>query len=396
MRIIWVLNKVIFYLGVIPFLISCQMIPVQPATPTYLTLDTAIRSLSYNLIKQLQQKQWPIITPAALVINPFVAVESGQVVQTSLDIEALFLNEIPKHFTQYQISRLTPESLKTAHYLINGFIKSEGNLNEPGKKYYQITASILDLTHYTIVASSKMGIVSQGLNYQPTPSYEDNPMYIKDELLDNLISMIESPVGTHVNMNAYATITTKALLVEAQAAYDKSQYELAYRLFKNIIQQPHGKVMEAYGGLYSSAFKLGKLNEAEENFAHMVVLGVKVGNLPVKLLFQPNLTEFLAEPSLRQQYTIWLKQISRYFKKHQQQCVNIIGHTSQYGIYEYNKRLSKRRAEKIQSLMQSTFAGIIHRSKTIGKGPDETIVGTIPDSAENAIDRRVEFRVVAC
>jgi outer membrane protein OmpA-like peptidoglycan-associated protein len=392
MRIIWALNKVIFYLLVIHFLVSCQFIPVQPVTPAYLTLDTAILSLSHNLINQLQQPT----QSAALVINPFVVIESGQVVQASLDIEALLLDEIPKRFNQLQVSRLTPKSLKTAHYLLNGFIKSEAHLNEPGKKYYQVAASILDLTHHTIVARSKIGIVSPGLNYQPTPSYEDNPMYVKDKLLDNLIRIIKIPVGTQVNMNYYAVITIKALLAEAQAAYDKGQYELAYRLFKNIVQPPSGKVMEAYGGLYSSAFKLGKLKEAEENFAHMVVLGIKAGSLPVKLLFQPNLTEFLAEPSLKQQYTIWLKQISQYFKEHQQQCVNIIGHTSQYGIYEYNKRLSKRRAEKIQSLMQSIFVGIIHRSKTIGKGPDETIVGTIPDSAENAIDRRVEFRVVDC
>lgn len=391
MRIIGVLNKIIFYLSVIHFLVSCQFTPVQPATPTYLTLNTAIRSLSRNLINQLQQPT----QSAALVINPLFAVESGQVVQASLDIEALFLDEIPKHFNQFQVSRLTLESLKTAHYLLNGFIKSEAHLNEPGKKYYQVAASILDLTHHTIVASSNVGIVSPGLNYQPTPSYEDNPMYVKDKLLDSLISIVKIPVGTQVNVDYYA-VTMRASLAEAQAAYDNGQYELAYRLFKNMVQQPRGKIIEVYGGLYSSAFKLGKLKEAEENFAHMVVLGVKTGSLPVKLLFQPQLTEFLAEPSLRQQYAIWLKQISQYFKEHQQQCVNIIGHTSQYGIYEYNKRLSKRRAEKIQSLMQSIFAGIIHRSKTVGKGPDETIVGTVPDSAENAIDRRVEFRVVTC
>jgi outer membrane protein OmpA-like peptidoglycan-associated protein len=398
MIIIKVLSKVVIYLLIINFLASCQFIPRQPVTPSYLTFDAAIRSLSHNLFNQLlQKKPWHLITPSAvLVINPFVAVESGQVVQASLDIETLFIDETTKNFTQFQVKRLSPENLTTANYLINGFIKAASNLDETDKKYYQVVASILDLTHHTIVASSKMGIVSQGLNYQPTPSYEDNPMYIKDKLLDNLINIVTSPVGTPVNVDYYAAITTKALLVEAQAAYDQSRYELAYRLFKNIVQQPGGKIMEVYGGLYSSAFKLGKLKEAEENFAKMVELGIEAGNLPVKLLFQPQLTEFLAEPTLKQQYTLWLRQISQYLKKHQHQCIKIIGHTSRYGIYEYNKRLSKRRAEKIQSLLQTTFADIIHRSQTVGKGSDETIVGTIPDSAENAIDRRVEFKVVTC
>jgi outer membrane protein OmpA-like peptidoglycan-associated protein len=46
--------------------------------------------------------------------------------------------------------------------------------------------------------------------------------------------------------------------------------------------------------------------------------------------------------------------------------------------------------------MSDTFPEIIHRSKTIGMGPDETIVGSEPDSAENAIDRRVEFKIIDC
>jgi outer membrane protein OmpA-like peptidoglycan-associated protein len=399
MIVINFLNKSLLYLLVINLLASCQFIPSQPVTATYLTFDAAIRSLSQNLLKQLPQKQWQLMIPStALVISPFVAIESGQVVQTSLDIEALLLDEITKNFTQFQVKRLTSNSLTTANYLINGLIKkSTDHLDkEADKKYYQVIAAIIDLTHHTIVASSKIGIVSQGLNYQPTPSYEDNPMYIKDEFLDNLINLVTSPVGTQVNVDDYATITTKALLVDAQTAYDNSHYELAYRLFKNILQQSNGKVMEVYGGLYSSAFKLGKLKEAEEHFAQMVALGVKAGNLPVKLLFQPNLTEFLAESALRQQYTLWLRQISQYLKEHQHQCLNIIGHTSQYGLYEYNKRLSKRRADKIQSVMQTFLADIIYRSQTVGKGPDETIVGTVPDSAENAIDRRVEFKIVAC
>ena len=80
-----------------------------------MTFDAAIRSLSQNLLKQLPQKQWQLMIPStALVISPFVAIESGQVVQTSLDIEALLLDEITKNFTQFQVKRLTSKSLTTA------------------------------------------------------------------------------------------------------------------------------------------------------------------------------------------------------------------------------------------------------------------------------------------
>ena len=135
---------------------------------------------------------------------------------------------------------------------------------------------------------------------------------------------------------------------------------------------------------------------AEENFGKMVEVGVAEENLPIKLLFQSDLTDFLEVPTLRQQYEIWLRQIGLYLKSHSNKCVYITGHTSVYGVYDYNKRLSKRRAERIQQIMSQTFAGISQRAETIGKGPDEVIVGTTPDSAENAIDRRVEFKIVDC
>ncbi len=85
-----------------------------------------------------------------------------------------------------------------------------------------------------------------------------------------------------------------------------------------------------------------------------------------------------------------------YFKNHPQYCFNIIGHTSRSGEADYNKNLSKQRANTIQEQMRKIFQDIIYRSKTIGKGHTETIVGTVPDSFENAIDRRVEFKIVDC
>ncbi len=128
----------------------------------------------------------------------------------------------------------------------------------------------------------------------------------------------------------------------------------------------------------------------------MIAIGIEESSLPIKFFFQSNLTEFLEIPELKQQYAIWVRQISLYFKHHQKKCVDIVGHSSKYGKYGYNKQLSKKRAKKIQLLMSQTFLDIAHQSKTIGKGSDEIIVGTIPDSNENAIDRRVEFKITDC
>lgn len=67
-----------------------------------------------------------------------------------------------------------------------------------------------------------------------------------------------------------------------------------------------------------------------------------------------------------------------------------------YGEDAFNQRLSQKRAQWIQKQMSQFFPAIINRSHIMSKGSQETIVGTTPDSAENAIDRRVEFHIVDC
>ncbi|EDN68887.1 conserved hypothetical protein [Beggiatoa sp. PS] len=376
----------------------------------YLSYEEGIHQLSHGLLTKLQQKQGLLSDTATLVFNPFLDVDSGQILQVSLDIEEKFFEETGKHFKNFNISRLTLSKLKTANYIVNGIIKYESKKSS-AKKHYQISASIVDLTTKTIVTNGTVWIVSSGLDYKPTASYEDNPMYIKGKLIEYLLKTVQSPVGTQVDFKHskdskedkadkdtkdFNFIEIKARLVEAQTAYDNGNYEQARLMFKEILNQPDGKIIEAYGGLYATNIKLGSLEEAEQNFGNMVAVAVETRSLPIKFLFQSQMRDLLEVPTLRQQYAIWLRQMGLYFKNHPNHCVNIIGHTSQYGIYDFNKELSKRRAERIQFIMAQTFSGIFEHSSTIGKGPDETIVGTVPDSAENAIDRRVEFQITDC
>ncbi|MCK5876297.1 MAG: OmpA family protein [Candidatus Marithrix sp.] len=383
--------KFILLLSVI-ILSSCSAIP--PKEISYLEFNTGIRQLTNSLMNDLQR--FKLFTNTNnMVLNPFLDVDNGQILQASLDIEKLIIAETQQHFQHINIAKINPQKLANAKYILNGVIKYEAKKSAK-KKYYKISASIIDLTTKSIVATHTVHIQSSGLNYTPTPSYQDNPMYFKGKPLQHIISSVNSPVGTEVDTSYYDFVKVKAQLTVAQTVYDEGKYKKSYALFKKILQQPGGKILEIYGGLYAVAFKLGRLREAEVNFGKMVSIGMQQGALPIKFLFKTNLTNFLNISELRQQYKIWLRQISKYLKINTDKCVHIIGHTSISGLYKYNKSLSKARANNIQKRMSKIFRGIKQRSKTIGKGPDDSIVGTRPDSNENAIDRRVEFKVVDC
>ena len=371
---------------------SCLSTPTKKSN--YLEFTTGINQLVNNLLSDLQRFQLFQDTNT-IVLNPFLDVDNGQIIETSLDIEKLIISEVKSNFQNINIARISPQTLTNAKYVLNGIIAYEANKSNK-IKHYKISASIIDLATNSIVTNHTVYIQSSGLNYKPTPSYQDNPMYFKGKTLQNIISSVKSSVGSKVDTDYYSFIEIKALLITAQTAYDNRKYKQAYKLFKNILKKQGGKIIETYGGLYSVAFKLGKLKEAENNFGKMVDIGMQQGTLPVKFLFKTDLTNFLNIPELKQQYNIWIKQISKYLRINSDKCIHIVGHTSTSGSYKYNKVLSKSRANNIQKRMSKIFSGIMQRSKTIGKGSDDVIIGTKPDSNENAIDRRVEFKIVDC
>ena len=394
----YISKKITLYITcslLIILLASCQSIPPVKEAHTYLEFNEAIRQLSNDLMTKLPQSFSRDV--ATIILNPFIDIDSGQILQVSRDIERRFSDEIRKYFKQFNISRIALANLSNAQYVLNGFIKYEASKTHNKKKYYQISASIVDLTTRIIVAKATVLTVSEKLNYQPIPSYEDNPLYnFKSATLKLILDIYKGKIGTKISENYYKFITTKALLVDAQTAYDKNNYQQAHNFYTQALQMPSGKIMETYGGLYMTNFKLGNLKEAAKNFYNMIRISVQNGSFPVKLLFQTDSTDFLEVKELRQQYMLWLKQISLYMKTHPSLCIDIIGHTSKYGLDQFNQRLSERRANMIQQKMRKYFPKITKTSTTTGMGSQQTIVGTVPDNIDNAIDRRVEFRIVKC
>jgi outer membrane protein OmpA-like peptidoglycan-associated protein len=61
-----------------------------------------------------------------------------------------------------------------------------------------------------------------------------------------------------------------------------------------------------------------------------------------------------------------------------------------------NDALSLRRAAFIRQKLASEATELAARTKADGKGFHENIVGSATDDAVDALDRRVEFKIVPC
>jgi outer membrane protein OmpA-like peptidoglycan-associated protein len=158
---------------------------------------------------------------------------------------------------------------------------------------------------------------------------------------------------------------------------------------------PAGEQIRVVNGVYLSAAKLGRTAEAEQAFARVVALGIAYNELGVKFLFNPGSTEFWSDPKVSSAYPMWLRQIARESTS-AKVCMNIVGHTSHTGSEPANDALSLQRANFIRQRLVAEASTLGAKTKTSGMGFRQNIVGSGTDNAVDALDRRVEFKIVPC
>jgi len=381
-------------------LISCTK-EIVKESEIPLKFHDAIPILTNNLLKQvinnqgflgkLKMESQAILKNGQkkIVLEPFIDVNSGEVVQVSRDIErSIFAETNTKFGKKFAISRMTQKNVADADYSMYGIIRYDTRSSSERKKYYRVVSLVLDRKTAKVVARSTVWISDKKLDYTPIV---ESPMIIEDQRTERFVKMMKAPVGQQVKQQ---DDYFNALMTEAETAYSKQNYEQALSVFTKISQHKEGKkMMKTYARLYMTYINLGRWDEAEKAFGQLVSLGVEKRNLSAKFLFLVDTTNL--DKKMRNQYDIWLRQIGKNFKN-SGHCLQIIGHSSHSGGAEYNNKLSLRRAKRIRQLLQKNFVEIMQKSKAIGKGFRENIVGSGTDNAQDAIDRRVEFKVVEC
>jgi outer membrane protein OmpA-like peptidoglycan-associated protein len=357
-----------------------------------LEFETAINTLAEHLLSQVEKER----KQAKIVLDPFVDANSGEVVQVSRAIEALILQKAAEKFKGFQVERLAPRNLDDADYVLNGTIYLDGFRAEAGGQYYRVLSSLVELKTGKVSGNADIWVSNLDLDYTPTAFYQDSPTYLKDKPVSGLIATAKGESGDEAQKDYYDTLPTAALLVEASTLYEERDYQNALRVFEKTAGREDGRIMRTYAGLYETHYKLGAIEQAEKAFGDLLQVSVDTHkNLNIKFLFEVNSTEFIADQALRKQYALWLRQIALFFGKNQS-CFQVVGHSSRSGGAAYNEQLSLVRAKRVQRLLNSEAPSLSQRSKAVGKGFRENLVGAGTDDARDAIDRRVELLLTEC
>ena len=258
-----------------------------------------------------------------------------------------------------------------------------------------INLALTELASGKVVAQSSARAQSRGVDSTPLPLSQDSPVLAQDKVLEGYARTSTTPPAQPADADYLSRIAVAPLIEQASAHYNASRYPQALAGFEAAGAAPGGDQLRVLSGRYLALARLGRGEEAEQAFRAIVVYGVQNRQLSVKFLFTPNTTEFWRDPVVSGPYTMWLSEIAQVGSQ-AKVCMNIVGHTSRTGTQAYNDELSLQRAAVIRDKLAAQSAAWGQRNTTSGRGFRDNLIGTGTDDAVDALDRRVEFKIVDC
>jgi outer membrane protein OmpA-like peptidoglycan-associated protein len=388
------LRLLLAFVASLLLLAGCKTAPPAPASNVALPFDEAVAQAADGAIAQaatlpaflanLEAK----VAKKATVLDPTLDAATGQQTAGTQRLDKAIADRVAAKHEGYELLPFRPANLARAQLLMTGTLTRVGS-------NYVIDLALTDVKSGTVLGQASAVALGQGVDMSPLAYYRDSPVLTKDRIVDGYVRTSATAAGGKADAVYLERIATASLINEATTLYNAEKYTEALGQYRSALASPAGEQLRVLNGIYLSNVKLGRLAEAETAFGRVVALGIASNQLGVKFLFNPGSTEFWADARISGQYTMWLRQIAKEANA-ARACMDVVGHTSKTGTEAANDALSLRRAETVRQRLVGESATLGTRTKSSGRGFRENIVGSGSDDAVDALDRRVEFRMVAC
>ena len=387
-------------------LLACQA-PAQrgvaqptptPAAPAPIAFDDAILKAASELLSKAQ------LPPAGgqrqvLLIDPLVDGVTGSQSLATRSMEQKIVDLVRRDYPQLDVQAFSTSNLAGQPLVLVGtFTPINNSAGQPSgeRDAFRICLALADLKTGKVIGKGVARARPEGVKTTPLPFDADSPAWTRDPAIDGYIRTCQgSKAGDPINPVYAARIMAAALLNDAANAYNARRYQESLELYRRVLGTAGGDQLRAHNGAYLAAWKLKRRDEATLAFARLVDYGLANHQLAVKFLFRPGSTQFIPDAQISGPYPLWLDQIARRSVQNRA-CLEIVGHTSRSGPEPVNQRLSVLRAQAIKDRLDGSEPRLVKRTVANGVGSRENLVGTGTDDAGDALDRRVEFRVIDC
>lgn len=334
-----------------------------------------------------------------LVVDPLIDANTGGQTASTARMGTQLESIVKARYNGWSVKPLTRQALAGKPLLLIGTLTPVNveRAVDTVPDAYRVWLTLIDLRTGKVIAKQIDRATVGSVDPEPLPFYRDSPTWHKDKTLLGYINscQINTKIGDPADPDYLARLPGAAVVNEAILAYGEGKIPLANKLYKEAEPLADPGDLRVLNGLYLTSWQLGQRDAAREAFGKLVDSGLEAKRLPVKMLFQPGGTTFNQVGDLPQQYQIWLTSLAQQTGK-VAACVRIVGHTSRTGSARGNETLSRQRAEAVRKLLEQRNRSLSTRLTAAGVGSKEALVGLGTDDQRDALDRRVEFRVVDC
>ena len=387
--------------GLLGVLVGCAAPPQATNLSDELPFDQAVTQATDGLAAQTQKlpaflaKVESKVNKRSVVVDPMLDAVTGQQTAATVLLENRVSERLTTKTDQFELLPFQSANLARAQYLLTGTMTRVEGSSANRKRALQINLALTDLKTGTVVAQASALARDEGLDHTPLAYYRDSPVLVKDKVIEGYARTSATPPGQRGDPFYLERIAAATVINEATALYNQERYVEALGQYRSALAMPTGEQIRVMNGIYLTSVKLGRTAEAEQAFGRVVALGIAYNELGVKFLFNPGSTDFWSDPRVSGAYGMWLRQIAKEGTA-AKVCMNVVGHTSKTGSEQVNDALSLQRANFIRQKLATESSVLGDRTKTAGMGFRQNIVGSGTDNAVDALDRRVEFKIIPC
>jgi outer membrane protein OmpA-like peptidoglycan-associated protein len=335
-----------------------------------------------------------LVNRRSIVIDPMLDSGSGQQTAATQLLERKVADRLSSQYGErFELLPFQTANLSKAQYLLTGTLtRTQG---QKGKSTQRINLALTELATGKVVAQASAVGKGDGIDSTPLPYYRDSPVVVKDPVVEGYIRTASAQPGAAGDKTYLDRLGTATVINEATTNYNAERYQEALTQYRTVAATKEGDQLRSVNGVYLSNAKLGRTSDAEQAFGRVVAMGIANNELGVKFLFNPGSTEFWSDTRISGPYGMWLRQIVKE-AKNSKACFDIVGHTSRTGSEATNDALSLQRAAVIRQRLIAEASELASRTKASGQGFRQNMVGSGTDNAVDALDRRVEFKIVPC
>jgi outer membrane protein OmpA-like peptidoglycan-associated protein len=366
--------------------------------PTPVAFEKALLQAANDLFTKARLEDAPQPPQkVVLVIDPLIDGATAAESNATQLMEKRIVDLVRNNYPRFEVARFSAATVARSPVVLIGTFTAINNAGLAGgpRDAYRICLALADLHTKKIISKGVARAQPEGIDATPTSFYAESPVFAKDPSTDAYIKSCQgTQLGDPIEQVYTDRIVVASMINDAIQAYNAKRYKDALDLYQSALLTSGGEQLRVLNGIYLALNELRRRNDATEAFGKVVDYGLKSDRLAVKFLFRPGTTEFVRERTSAP-YETWLEKIAERTTA-KKACLEIVGHTSATGLPAVNDRLSNLRAAFVKDRLEADASQLRGRLIATGRGSREMIVGTGKDDASDAVDRRVEFKVIQC